>query len=788
MDIHDKRHDAAANRRAQPKGKSSGGISPKSPVVKSERGERVFRAPVPLTAPKQRAGRVDQVGGGRNRKSERYTDVKGRGLGAGVSPRAPKVTRHQGERYMPEPDGPNEGQLPEPQEIDQYSRRDYAEGKPRDDYDETGEYDDYEADDKLIDGEWHYVDIVESGENIVDLLPESKRAALGHDALHEYEIDDGSRNMVMKAYDKAMKAARAESKAKNFPFTGAANVRYPLLTTAANQFAARAYPAIVNGSEVVKARIVGQDPDGMKQARATRISQHMSYQCIEEMPEWEKQFDEMLHHLPLAGTAIRCIYYDDEMERNCSELVTLKDFVVNNDATSLEDCPRFTRVRRFYPYEIKEKMATGFYRDVQNIFADGADDSQKMREVLEQHRLSDLDGDGIDEPYIVTIDKESQEVLRVVASADLETIKFGQGRDGGPILTYARHEPMYVAYRFMPDPEGGFHGIGLGRLLEHHGEAINTILNQIIDSATLQNAGGGFLGGDVSFGKRREIHTKLGEWKQLKHMGNEIRNAIVPHQHQGPSPVLFSVLELLVESGKEIGSIKDVLSGDASGANMPVGTTMALIEQGLQQFTAIYKRIYRAMKAEYKLLYRLNSLYLGNEVYFSYHDDEKAIARLDYELDSSDVLPASDASAVTSMQRMSKAEFAMQFKGQPHIDSAAIDKRAMQAAGIEDIEDLFVKSDPQQQQMQMQAAAMEMAKMDAEIAKLKADAQNAQAGAFEKVEGVDVKKAELALRSFGAGAEAVQKDYDEDRAEMMPPEQQQQQPTAARSFGGGNGQ
>ena len=183
----------------------------------------------------------------------------------------------------------------------------YREGDLAESYDND---DGYTGD--LSGEDWHYYDILEAGENIADEISDTARTNIGLDVKTEYELDEESRSDVVMAYDAAMKAARAEKTVKNWPFAKASSVRYPLLTVSTNQFAARAYPAIVNGSEVVKARVLGDDPDGMKQKRASRISEHMSYQCIEQMPEWEKQFDEMLHHLPLAG----CLLYTSPSPRD----------------------------------------------------------------------------------------------------------------------------------------------------------------------------------------------------------------------------------------------------------------------------------------------------------------------------------------------------------------------------------------------------------------------------------------------------------------------------------------
>ena len=696
----------------------------------------------------------------KTRRDNRKGAKRGAKEPAGVTPRGPSVKAHVGERSIAKPALGSVGREPLGQDVDQYQERrpDIDPSNDKLTYGDAveGAEGEYEAE---MPEDWHYSQIVQSSEDISEFLTEPQIADLSLTVLREYKLDESSREDVVRAYDKAMDAARNVRKAKDYPFTNAANVRYPLINTASLQFAARAYPAIVNGPDIVKVGINGADQDGAKKMRAKRVAEHMSYQCLQEMPEWEKQMDELLHHLPLAGTCYRMVYYDTELNRPATEFVTLKDFVVNNDAKVLRDTPRYTRIREFYPYQIQEKIKSGFYRDVSDVLVDSDEDGQKPRIVLEQHRRHDLDGDGCDEPYIVTIDKETQAVLRVVPSADLDTLMVDfDEEEGRPYVSKSEHEQMYIRYVFMPDPEGKMHGMGFGLLLESISDAINTIFNQILDAAHLQNAGGGFLGGGVDFGKRREQRRRPGTWRQLKASGVDIRQAIVPHNWPGPSPVLYDVLGLLIEAGKEVGSIKDVLSGDAGSANMPVGTTMALIEQGLQAFTAIYKRIYRSLSEEYKLLYRLNALYLPDEVYFSFMDDQQAVARADYAMSDMNVTPVADPTAVTTMQKMAKAEFGLQFKGQPHIDSAAIDKRAMEAAGIDEPDALFAKPDPQAQEMQLRQAMLEMEKLEAEVAKLQAETVRNVADAQSKETKTEIEEAEAVLRAVSSGRDLMGQD------------------------------
>src|SRR5262249_29719858 len=152
------------------------------------------------------------------------------------------------------------------------------------------------------------------------------------------------------------------------------------------------------------------------------------------------------------------------------------------------------------------------------------------------------------------------------------------------------------------NPEGGFYGVGFGQLLGPINHAVNTSLNQLFDAGTLQNTGGGFIGRGLSM-QSGSLKFRLGEWKVVNAPGQSIRDNVVPHQHAGPSAQLYQLLVYLVEAGKEVASVKDVLTGDAAAATMQPTTLMAMIEQGLKVFTGIYKRIHLSAKREYQKLY-----------------------------------------------------------------------------------------------------------------------------------------------------------------------------------------
>ncbi len=493
--------------------------------------------------------------------------------------------------------------------------------------------------------------------NIAEELDDDELVKLGYTVEREYKIDKRSREEWDASAEKAMDVALQVRKPKNYPFEGASNVKFPLVTVAALQFGARAYPAIIDGKRVVKGVPLGEDPDGQKLAKADRISQHMRWQLLYEMEEWEEDTDVLLHHLPIVGCAFRKIYRSGVLGRNKSEMVPAIHFVVNQKTQSLPTCPRITHEVPLYPHEIEERVLKGEFLDVDLPKPQDAEaeDDDAPHWFLEQHRLIDFDEDGYREPYIVTVHKETCKVVRIVANYQMDDIEHDAKR-----ITRIAKGQYFVKYAFLPDPKGGFYNIGFGALLESISESIDTTLNQMLDAGHLQNAGGGFIGSGLRM-KKGEIRLSPGKYVNVETAGTTIRDAVYNFEHPGPSPVLFQLLGTLVSAAKDITAVKDILTGD-SGQQSPqtATTTLALIEQGLKVFTAIYKRVYRSLRDEYKLLFRLNARYMSDQEYFNFLDTQQAVAKQDYDEDSIDVVPVADPSMVTDMQKSSKAQILLQ--------------------------------------------------------------------------------------------------------------------------------
>lgn len=543
---------------------------------------------------------------------------------------------------------------------------------------------------------------------------EGKLSEIGMRVVTEYQVDDNSRGEWLTDSKAAMDLAMQIARKKTSPWEGASNVIYPLVTIGSIEFAARAYPAIVASRNVVRGVIVGADdgvpaidpntqqpvmgpngqpqyvvPPGAKRARADKIAEHMSYQLLEEMDEWEEQTDKLLHILPIVGCVFRKTYFDQAAGRNVSVMVPAEDVVINFKAKSMGVAPRVTEIIRVYPIEIEEKIRSGEWldQDYPPPMTSG-DDRDAPLEFLEQHRRWDLDEDGYAEPYIVTVHKDTNRVARITARYDPEGVKISAVDH---TVTRIEAVEYYTKFDFLPNPKGGIYGVGFGQVLRPLNEAVNTTINQLIDAGTLQTAGGGFIGRGLSM-HSGSMKFKLGEWKIVNSPGAAVRDAVVPRESAEPSSVLFNLLGMLIKAGQDVSATKDILGGQTTAATMSPTTLLALVEQGLKVFTAIYKRVHRSLKSEYEKLYRLNRIFLEEEASFTVGDVFKTIKRADY-MRATGVVPWSDPAMVSDMQKLGRAGILQQFMNDPLFDGIEIRKRILAAADIEGA-DQMLHGDP----------------------------------------------------------------------------------------------
>jgi chaperonin GroES len=584
--------------------------------------------------------------------------------------------------------------------------------------------------------------LAQSTDNLAKAMSNEDLTALGQEVVEDYDKDKTSRHDWEEMAEEmlALAAQDKPTEAKTTPWSNSSNVNVPLLTIAALQFNARMYPAAIKGDEAILCKVIGQDngvpkkmpnpvhgvvqsvpqmdeqtgqpvrdeqgkivpvwqvPPGGKAARARRVSDYLNTVVFYRMEGWEADTDALLTQLPIIGCAFRKVWWHAK-KGACSAMVSALRVVVNENVRDLDTAPRITEeIPDTYFHEIRCKQREGVYLDIDLPISD--DDEDKPRLFLEQHRWLDLDDDGYDEPYIVTVDKESRLVLRVESNFSPRDIEWSPDETKPVRITAGK---FYIKYGFFPHPQGKFYDIGLGHLLKRVGAVIDTCINQLIDAGTAQTAGGGFIASGLRLqgrSGRSVVKFAPGEYKTVEVSGDDLRRSIVDRTMPEVSPTTFQVLDFIMGFAREIGGFKDILTGQAS-ATAPVGTVLAQIEQGLQVFNAVAKRFFRAAKDEYQLLYDKIGRYGGPAAAQDYGqvlDDAGADFAADFSSDDLDIRPVSDASAVTRMQKLAKAQYLESKMGAVASvggDVREILRRSLEAADVEDIDKILPPPKPQ---------------------------------------------------------------------------------------------
>ena len=533
-----------------------------------------------------------------------------------------------------------------------------------------------------------------SEENVASLLDERKLDAIASECMEGYRDDLASRKGWEDTMRNAIRLAIQVREKKNTPWPNASNVKFPLVTIASLQFNARVFPALVTGSQLVDCKAVGPDPDNRKAERALRVSTHMSYQLLEEDVDWQDEFDKLLISIPILGCGFKKSYFCPNAGHNISENVFPENLVIDYYAKSLESAERITHTIPMSSREVTENKRLGVYLDVDLQEPRMRDDISKEEQgftpspkniphlILEQHCYLDLDEDGYPEPYIVTLDHDSEKVLRIVPRFDEGAIIYN-GRQVAKI----EPEHFFTKYSFIPSPDGGIYDLGFGALLGPINESVNTAINQLIDAGSLSNRPCGFIGRGARI-KKGKLRFAPGEFKQINATGDDLRKNIFPLPVKEPSQVLFQLLSLLIEYGERISSVSDLMVGKTPGQNTPATTAMAALEQGQKVFSSIHKRMYLGLTRELRKLYLLNQKYLPPENYYQFLDTEdKKVYLEDYQGDPTDIRPSADPSDTSDMRRIQKAEALLQLaSSSPGFNLYEVQKEYLRALKIDNIE------------------------------------------------------------------------------------------------------
>ena len=480
---------------------------------------------------------------------------------------------------------------------------------------------------------------------------------------------------------------------------GLSTVVHPMIAEAATQFNARSIAELYPSGGPVKTVIVGE-PNEETEEQARRVKDFMNYQITQEMPEYFPDLDKMLFQLPLVGHAFKKVWWDANMERQCSKFVKAEDFVVAPESTDLYTSLRYTHVIRMAKNDYNRYVEAGWYlpskytgdgidpsgdttEDIEGV--DPYSTSDEVMTLLEMHVYESFDGvDGYDDtednedavglPYVITIDYDSEKVVSVRRNWDADDEDM-------------RRLDWFVSYPFLPGV--GFYGFGLYHLIGGLGKAATGSLRALLDSAAFANMQGGFkLKGRVTGG---ELQVNPGEFADLDATVDDVNKAIMPLPFKEPSGALFNLLGLITDAGRRFANTADMNVGDVN-PNAPVGTTVALIEQGSKSFSAIHKRLHYAQGQEFKLLAKLNAKYLPENFDFALSGSSSVIYAADFN-DRIDIIPVSDPNIFSTAQRIAQAQSIMQMaNAAPQLhDVYEAYKRMYEAIRIPNIDEVLKK-------------------------------------------------------------------------------------------------
>ncbi len=506
-------------------------------------------------------------------------------------------------------------------------------------------------------------------DNLADILPEENLEPIGSEMVQNYMDYKSSRKDWEQAYTTGLDLLGFKYENRTEPFQGASGATHPVLAEAVTQFQAQAYKELLPADGPVRTQIIGVKNPGTEQ-QSERVKDYMNYLIMDQMKEYESEFDSMLFHLPLAGSTFKKVYYDVPMGRVVSKFVPADELIVPYTATSLDDAEAIIHVVKISENELRKQQVNGFYTDVElgppgsNI---NDELNKKERELegtkktgkndpvytlLECHVNLDLEGfedvgadgepTGIKLPYIVTVEEGSRKVLSIrrnYAPNDLKKNKI----------------QYFVHFKFLPGL--GFYGFGLIHMIGGLSRTATAALRQLLDAGTLSNLPAGF--------KQRGVRVRdeaspiqPGEFKDVDAPGGNLRDAFFPLPYKEPSPTLLNLLGVVVQAGQRFAAIADMQVGDGN-QGAAVGTTIALLERGSRVMSAIHKRCYAAMKLEFKLLSKVVSQYLPPEYPYDVIGGARNIKQTDFD-DRIDIIPVADPNIFSMSQRITLAQTQLQ--------------------------------------------------------------------------------------------------------------------------------
>ena len=544
-------------------------------------------------------------------------------------------------------------------------------------------------------------------DNLAELLPDDILDPIGLELVADYKEYKTSRKDWEQSYIQGLDLLGFKYDNRTEPFQGASGATHPVLAEAVTQFQAGAYKELLPAEGPVRTQIVGK-PDSAKEAQSERVKNYMNYELMEKMEEYEPEFDQMLFHLPLAGSTFKKIYYDDLLGRAVSKFVPAEDLIVPYTATSLDDAESIIHTIKISENDLRKQQVSGFYSDI-DLGPPGPDTNneltkkerqlegtkktgrqENMYTLLECHINLDLEGfedkdaemnpTGIKLPYIVTVEEASQKVLSI-------------RRNYEPTDPKRNKIHYFVHFKFLPGL--GFYGFGLIHMIGGLSRTATAALRQLLDAGTLSNLPAGF--------KQRGIRVRdeasplqPGEFRDVDAPGGNLRDAFMTLPYKEPSPTLLQLMGVVVGAGQRFAAIADMQVGDAN-QQAAVGTTVALLERGSRVMSAIHKRLYSAMRTEFKLLAKVFKTYLPPVYPYDVVGARREIKQQDFD-ERVDILPVADPNIFSMAQRITMAQTELQLAtSNPQIHNLYFAYRQMyEALGIKNIDAVLPPPAPMQ--------------------------------------------------------------------------------------------
>ena len=544
-------------------------------------------------------------------------------------------------------------------------------------------------------------------DNLADILPQDVLEPLGSEMKQNYMDYKMSRKEWERSYTEGLDLLGFKYENRTEPFQGASGATHPVLAEAVTQFQATAYKELLPADGPVRTQILGVNTPA-KQQQAERVKDFMNYQIMDQMKEYEPEFDSMLFHLPLAGSTFKKIYYDDLLGRAVSKFVPADDLIVPYTANSLDDAESIIHVIKISENDLRKQQVAGFYSDVElnppgvttndevskkEKELEGTVKSgkqQTMYTMLECHVDLDLEGfedigadgepTGIKLPYIVTVEEGSGTVLSI-------------RRNYAPNDPKKQRVQYFVHFKFLPGL--GFYGFGLIHMIGGLSRTATVALRQLLDAGTLSNLPAGF--------KQRGVRVRdeaspiqPGEFKDVDAPGGNLREAFFPLPYKEPSATLLQLMGIVVQAGQRFAAISELQTGEGN-SNAAVGTTIALLERGSKVMSAIHKRLYNSMKGEFKLLAKVISTYLPPEYPYDVIGGARLIKQLDFD-DRIDILPVADPNIFSMSQRITLAQTQLQLAtSNPGMHNMYQAYRSMyEAIGVKNVDQLLPPPAPVQ--------------------------------------------------------------------------------------------